>query len=262
MSEPGADKSHASNKPHPADHHIAILDKTADTSTGPTASPFRWLLVIIPILTIFWVAPLLLSDLLQQAATFSEQRQTRTMAGPQTEPETRFDTPEWPTPPIDAEPSKPPPTTTTPPERQATPSAPPPSAGQPGGAPPPQREATFDPQAVVALISSADPAEGAQRFRVCTACHTATPDGEHMVGPNLWGIVNRPFGAADNYAYSTALKTRSDTWTYANLAAYLYNPRAFAPGTKMAFAGIKNPQRLADMIAYLRLLSEKRVPPP
>ncbi len=86
--------------------------------------------------------------------------------------------------------------------------------------------------------------------RYCAVCHTVEA-GKNKIGPSLHGVVGRPAGTAPNYSYSDANKKSGITWTEANLDKYLTNPRAMVPGTKMLFAGIKNPEDRKAVIAYL-----------
>ncbi len=113
------------------------------------------------------------------------------------------------------------------------------------------------PTGVAALLAAADPAAGAKAIKRCAGCHTLNKGGKHRLGPNLWDLVGRPIASAAGYKYSKALKGKSgETWDYDNLDAYLTKPKAWAPGTKMSFAGIKKPGQRADLIAHLRSLSD------
>ncbi|MCS6987791.1 MAG: cytochrome c family protein [Sphingomonadaceae bacterium] len=96
-----------------------------------------------------------------------------------------------------------------------------------------------------------NPAAGEKVFAQCRACHV-TDKGVNRVGPSLHGIVGRKAGTVPGYNYSTANKNSGVTWTPEVLYVYLENPRKFMPGTKMAFAGLRNPQQRADVIAYLQ----------
>jgi cytochrome c len=94
-------------------------------------------------------------------------------------------------------------------------------------------------------------ANGAKVFAQCKACHV-TDKGVNRVGPSLHGIVGRKAGTVAGFNYSTANKNSGVTWDDKTLFVYLENPRKFMPGTKMAFAGLKQPQQRADVIAYLK----------
>jgi cytochrome c len=106
------------------------------------------------------------------------------------------------------------------------------------------------------LLASANPQEGQNIAKKCLQCHSFEKGGSAKVGPNLWGIVNAKLGHVEGYAYSQSLKEKGGQWTYENLNAFLYKPKAFIQGTKMAFVGIKKAKDRADLIAYLRTLSD------
>lgn len=121
--------------------------------------------------------------------------------------------------------------------------------------------AAFDPAQVVAAVATANPENGAGTFKKCLACHSAEKGAASKAGPNLWGVIGRPHGSlADFKGYSEAMKTKGGDWTYADLAHFLHKPKDFVPGTKMIFAGVSDTGELADLIAYIRTLSDN--PPP
>ncbi|HYD32119.1 MAG TPA: cytochrome c family protein [Azospirillaceae bacterium] len=101
-----------------------------------------------------------------------------------------------------------------------------------------------------------DPASGEKVFNQCKACHTIEQGGANRVGPNLHGVVGRKAGLVEGFNYSPAIKAANITWDEASLAAYLADPKGFIPGNKMAFAGLKQPQQRADVIAFLKKNSE------
>ncbi|MCB1447790.1 MAG: cytochrome c family protein [Rhizobiaceae bacterium] len=98
-----------------------------------------------------------------------------------------------------------------------------------------------------------DAVKGALVFKKCQACHTAT-EPTNRVGPSLQNIVGRPVATADGFRYSKAMMAfgAGKTWDEALLAAYLPAPRSLVKGTTMAFAGLKNPEDVDNIIAYLR----------
>jgi cytochrome c len=111
-------------------------------------------------------------------------------------------------------------------------------------------------------LASADPANGANVFKKCTACHNAEQGGPNALGPNLWGVLGEPIGQGRGFAFSDALAKVAGTWNWNNLSDWLHSPKNFAPGTKMTFAGISNPQDRADVIAYLNQQSSNPLPLP
>jgi cytochrome c len=101
-------------------------------------------------------------------------------------------------------------------------------------------------------LASADVAKGEQVFKKCTACHKADNGGANALGPNLWGVLGEPIGkGAHGFAFSEALASKGGTWDWHSLDAWLANPKKFAPGTKMTFAGLSNPEDRANVIAFL-----------
>ena len=102
------------------------------------------------------------------------------------------------------------------------------------------------------LLASADVAAGEKVFAKCAACHTVNQGGANGIGPNLYATVGEPIGQGKGgFAFSDALKSKGGEWTFENLDHWLTSPREFAPGTKMTFAGLGNPQDRANLIAWL-----------
>ena len=100
------------------------------------------------------------------------------------------------------------------------------------------------------LLASADPAAGATVFNKCKACHKV--DGTDGTGPHMNGVVDRAKASVAGFSYSDALMgMAADTWTPENLNGFLENPKGYAPGTKMSFAGLGKPEDRANVIAYL-----------
>ncbi|MFL9840289.1 cytochrome c family protein [Sphingomonas sp. ST-64] len=100
-------------------------------------------------------------------------------------------------------------------------------------------------------LAAADVAKGQASFAKCAACHTITQGGANGVGPNLWAALGKPHGHVAGFAYSDALKSVPGNWDFAAMDEWLASPRKYAPGTKMTFAGLSDPQERANVIAYL-----------
>jgi cytochrome c len=133
------------------------------------------------------------------------------------------------------------------------------AASAPAGAPAP----AGDPP-ITALLASADPARGeaAVKKQGCVACHTFNEGGKPGIGPNLYGVVGAPHGHMQGFNYSASLKSHEGPWTFEALDKWLAKPSAYAPGTRMTFAGVKNPKERADIIDYLRTLAANPEPLP
>ena len=107
---------------------------------------------------------------------------------------------------------------------------------------------------VVAAVVG-DAATGAKTAKKkCGTCHSFDDGGKNKVGPNLFAVAGAPKAAKEGFKYSKVLKDMGGTWTDAELAGFVANPKAFAKGTKMSFAGLKKENELADVVAYLKTL--------
>lgn len=112
-------------------------------------------------------------------------------------------------------------------------------------------------------MSQADAGKGADVFKKCAACHNADKGGPNALGPNLYGVVGDPVATGrGGFAFTDALKSKGGKWDFDSLNAWLTSPKAYAPGTKMTFAGLSNPQDRANVIQYLNQQGEHPQPLP
>ncbi len=119
-------------------------------------------------------------------------------------------------------------------------------------------------QPIAVLLASADAGRGEAgvKSQGCVACHSFNEGGKAGVGPNLYGVMGGPHGHMEGYAYSAALKGKAGNWSFDEMNAWLIKPSAYAPGTKMSYAGLSDGKKRADIIAYLRSLSHDPLPLP
>lgn len=118
---------------------------------------------------------------------------------------------------------------------------------------------------IAAIMATGNAENGKNIFSKCAVCHTPGKGEANKVGPNLWGIVGAKATHKSDFKYSDAMTKRGEsgqTWGFEELYRYLYSPKAYVPGTKMAFAGLKKDQDRADLIAYLRTLADSPLPLP
>lgn len=97
-----------------------------------------------------------------------------------------------------------------------------------------------------------DVAAGEKSFAKCRACHQIGETAKNSVGPVLNGLIGRPAGTVEGYNYSAANKNSGLTWDEATFSEYIASPATKIKGTKMAFAGIKDPAEVANLVAYLK----------
>jgi cytochrome c len=100
-------------------------------------------------------------------------------------------------------------------------------------------------------LAQGDAEKGEKVFNKCKACHVVD-EPKNRVGPHLVGIFGRPAGSVEDFKYSDAMKESGVTWNEETIAAYLADPRGYIKGNRMAFAGLKNEEEIADLIAYLK----------
>ncbi|WP_227268326.1 c-type cytochrome [Roseobacter weihaiensis] len=105
------------------------------------------------------------------------------------------------------------------------------------------------------ILASASVEAGARVFRKCSACHQLV-EGENGAGPHLYGVVGREKAAAEGFGYSDTLASMEGAWTPQNLSDFLERPSSYAPGTSMGFAGLRDIEERAEVIAYLDSLDD------
>lgn len=121
--------------------------------------------------------------------------------------------------------------------------------------------------ALAALLSppawaGGDPVAGRKAFAACIHCHQAGPSARHAFGPQLNGLAGRKAGTQPGYGYSAALKASGLVWNEATLAAYLRDPNALVPGTRMRYWGMGvSEKQAADLLAFLAAPAPKPAAP-
>jgi cytochrome c len=108
--------------------------------------------------------------------------------------------------------------------------------------------------AAAPAFAQGDAEAGEKVFAKCKACHQVGPEAKNRVGPELNGIVGREIASAPDFKYSDAFLAKKEegfTWSEESIASYLADPKAFIAGNKMAFAGLKKPEEITNVIAYL-----------
>jgi cytochrome c len=109
------------------------------------------------------------------------------------------------------------------------------------------------------MLAKADAAAGEAIAKKCGACHTFDKGGPNRVGPNLYGVIGRPRASEAGFTYSDAMKKLGGTWEPQEIAAFIFNPKAYLPGTKMGFAGLPKPEDRTNVLAFLNKQSDKPV---
>lgn len=102
-------------------------------------------------------------------------------------------------------------------------------------------------------LADGDAAAGQKVYTTkCKVCHTVDASGKNGVGPGLNGVFGRKAGSKEGFVYSPAMTAYGVTWDADKIKTYVTDPKAAVPGNKMAFVGIKNPEELENLLAYLK----------
>jgi len=109
---------------------------------------------------------------------------------------------------------------------------------------------------IAELLQTADIEKGMSVFRKCAACHTVASGDRNKIGPNLWNVVGRDVATNETFGYSDAMLAQEGGWSFDLLNRYLTKPKDAIPGNKMVFAGLKKGSDRANVILYLRSLSD------
>lgn len=109
---------------------------------------------------------------------------------------------------------------------------------------------------IAEVMQKANVETGKNLAKKCLMCHTFEKNGSNRVGPNLWKIVGAEKAKVENYKYSPALYSKGGQWDEESLYHFLNKPAKYIPGTKMTFAGFAKPQEVADVVAYLKILTD------
>jgi cytochrome c len=109
------------------------------------------------------------------------------------------------------------------------------------------------------IFAKADLAKGEETAKKCAQCHNWEKGSGTKVGPTLYGVIGRARASVAGFGYSDALKGLGGTWTPQEIGNFIYKPAAYAPGTKMGFAGLPKTEDRADVIAYLNKQSDAPV---
>jgi cytochrome c len=132
-----------------------------------------------------------------------------------------------------------------------------PGEGKTAEAPPAEALPDF-----AAAIPAADAMQGGMIAERCAVCHSWERGGPTMIGPNLFNVVGRPKASEAGFDYSPALREKGGEWTYEDLYVFFQQPAVYAPGTKMAFAGLPRTQDRLNLIAFLRMQADAPAPLP
>ena len=113
---------------------------------------------------------------------------------------------------------------------------------------------------IMALIASANVADGKKVFKKCVACHSIDKGGKNKIGPALWGILGRQAGSISEYKYSKSMAAHGKPWSFEEMNGFLTNPKNWVKGTKMTFMGLKKETERAAVILYMNNNTDTPLP--
>jgi len=113
---------------------------------------------------------------------------------------------------------------------------------------------------IFAVFASTSAAEGEKVFKKCAACHSISEGGGNKIGPALWGVLGKKAGSVSDYKYSKAIIAYGKSWTFEEMNGFLTKPKDWIKGTKMSFAGLKNPKERAAVILYMNENTKNPLP--
>ena len=113
---------------------------------------------------------------------------------------------------------------------------------------------------IIAIFASTNASDGAKIFKKCAACHSITQGGSNKIGPALWGVLGKKAGTVSDYKYSKAMIAYGKPWSIEEMNGFLTKPKDWVKGTKMSFAGLKNPKERAAIILYMNENTDNPLP--
>ena len=117
-----------------------------------------------------------------------------------------------------------------------------------------------EPGEIMALLASANVADGEKIFKKCVACHSITKEGGNKIGPALWGVLGRQAGSVSDYKYSKAMAAHGKLWSFEEMNGFLTKPKNWIKGTKMSFVGLKSEKDRAAVILYMNEKTDSPLP--
>jgi len=121
-------------------------------------------------------------------------------------------------------------------------------------------ETNSDSGNIFEIFASTSAAEGEKVFKKCAACHSISEGGGNKIGPALWGVLGRKVASVSDYKYSKAIIAYGKSWTFEEMDGFLKKPKDWIKGTKMSFAGLKDPKERAAVILYMNEKTKNPLP--